>query len=40
MVLALQANGRRFTIDEVLAALAVQALALLWSVPRPPNELV
>jgi hypothetical protein len=40
MVLAMQACGRQFTIDEVLAALAVQALALLWSVPRPPNELV
>jgi hypothetical protein len=46
MVLALQANGRRFSIDEVLAALAMQAMALigeagvteLYSVTFPPTQ--
>jgi hypothetical protein len=46
MVLALQANGRRFSTDEVLAALAIEAMALigdagvtdLHSVTFPPSQ--
>jgi hypothetical protein len=46
MLLALQANGRRFSTDEVLSALAIQAMALigdagvteLHSVTFPPSQ--